>query len=76
MIGLQLASARSGVIQFVRWSEADTSRGRLQGDGDQFREVGEYPQFEIDQSALARAGLGASLQLLKPAIPVEDEKVP
>ena len=41
-----------------------------------FAQVGDHLKFEINQSALARAGLGASSQLLKLAIPVDDLKTP
>ncbi len=47
-----------------------------QGMAINFAQVGEHLKFEINQSALARAGLGASSQLLKLAIPVEDPKTP
>jgi len=41
-----------------------------------FSQVGENLKFEINQSALARAGLGASSQLLKLAIPVGEAETP
>ena len=41
-----------------------------------FAQVGENLKFEINQSALARAGLGASSQLLKLAIPVGEAQTP